>query len=920
MATSCTNIINSSGKIIENKDGSVSVFVKNAAGSYIPYALNESCCLSLNSGYTYDTNSQKCRWVPAAPCSIQNTFKITLNPEGNDGAFFYANSNELCSLNVSFDYLFKFDCSALTNLLPQIKPTPVPVPIATTNLTSANNLINTINAGKTQIQVLNNQVSQTNAQLTNVQHSVVFNGTPKLTQTSVKVPASNLKQFTNTGFGSGTKNSGSSQNLTITAVSQTTTSTTFCLTEPDGLTAWSVILGQNKYAAFLNGDPTSYTDADVAQLMSQNDTAIANGSPALIGQCQVPFGTKSRLLKQLGSDKTQITGTTIFVGNLTNSLSGLTASTAQANTTTVTCNTPKDLFEGLDVSMTIDVVTTGNTSQTVYTSNFFPAIGNGNLYNYLVANQNATGFYVTGFDYGPILQTNCAAPSRNNFPPYGTCQSAINALITELYQESGLSGTTGFSGFSQSLPPSGFTSTWLHYSTSITDPNLISMIANNKVKISLVINHTCSDMCLYLDNIVLEKSCEVIAEQKIQITKCPGFELDKIRDNKKSWLNNTVRTNRHFNIYDVNGNNPIRQTNYDVNNEKLVINTKEIDLDINIAAAIETDVWQYIVNNPCLLTGTTHCHPCAYKQFQDNELFEFMDSYSYNFQDERTSPTTASTCCGDNQLMFNELMNQPLSAVTVVEDFEYFISSELIDAKNRQTISAYPTLRALYERYLDSTIYCGTQSAGFNYLSMDQYSGLIDSYWMDIIEQVVPSTTIWGAVKIYTNTVFDAQKFKYKAYSSLFCNNPFFGNSVLSPINGTSGTCQNIDVIMSNINTGNDLESCLSSSNITTCNSICLAQMNSGSEFIGTVSISGPNSLNCNLTGKTAINACDLKVSVSVDGLTATAYLTGAKAPISYLWSNGDTNSATVFSGTGHYNITVIDSNCCKSLVEFSIK
>jgi hypothetical protein len=51
--------------------------------------------------------------------------------------------------------------------------------------------------------------------------------------------------------------------------------------------------------------------------------------------------------------------------------------------------------------------------------------------------------------------------------------------------------------------------------------------------------------------------------------------------------------------------NPIRQTNYDVNDERLVINTKEIDLDISIASAIETDVWSYIVDNPCLLTGNT---------------------------------------------------------------------------------------------------------------------------------------------------------------------------------------------------------------------------------------------------------------------------------------------------------------------------
>ena len=106
MPTSCTNI-NSSSQIIENSDGSISVFIENGGGRFIPYVVNKACCLSLNSGYTYDENTQSCRWSPLKPCNIQNTFKITLNSEGNDGTYFYMDANEKCSLNVSFDYLFK---------------------------------------------------------------------------------------------------------------------------------------------------------------------------------------------------------------------------------------------------------------------------------------------------------------------------------------------------------------------------------------------------------------------------------------------------------------------------------------------------------------------------------------------------------------------------------------------------------------------------------------------------------------------------------------------------------------------------------------------------------------------------------------------------------------------------------------------
>jgi hypothetical protein len=41
---------------------------------------------------------------------------------------------------------------------------------------------------------------------------------------------------------------------------------------------------------------------------------------------------------------------------------------------------------------------------------------------------------------------------------------------------------------------------------------------------------------------------------------------------------------------------------------------------------------------------------------------------------------------------------------------------------------------------------------------MDQFAGLIGDYWVDIVEQVIPATTLWGSTKIYSNSVFDTQK------------------------------------------------------------------------------------------------------------------------------------------------------------------
>ena len=45
---------------------------------------------------------------------------------------------------------------------------------------------------------------------------------------------------------------------------------------------------------------------------------------------------------------------------------------------------------------------------------------------------------------------------------------------------------------------------------------------------------------------------------------------------------------------------------------------------------------------------------------------------------------------------------------------------------------------------------------------MDNFGLNVNNYWVDLIEQVVPATTIWESTYEYRNTVFDTQKYKYR--------------------------------------------------------------------------------------------------------------------------------------------------------------
>jgi hypothetical protein len=240
--------------------------------------------------------------------------------------------------------------------------------------------------------------------------------------------------------------------------------------------------------------------------------------------------------------------------------------------------------------------------------------------------------------------------------------------------------------------------------------------------------------------------------------------------------------------------------------------------------------------------------------------------------------------CGDNKLDFDNLMTQPLSNILTVEDFNHYLISELIDAKSRQTLSGYPTLRAIYDRYLNSELYCSTVSAKFNYLNMDQFAGLIGDYWVDIVEQVIPATTLWEVLK-YIQIVYSIhKKFKYRSYTTLLGYNPFYNSKISNP-NGVSGLCSvvGVEVVQLTTNSGSTI---FDKKIVSKYDNLCLAQMNFGSEFIGGVIVGdnysnsggifiGENTLYVILTNT---NECD-------EGLgSMTATVSGGQAPYNYLW------------------------------------
>ena len=204
-----------------------------------------------------------------------------------------------------------------------------------------------------------------------------------------------------------------------------------------------------------------------------------------------------------------------------------------------------------------------------------------------------------------------------------------------------------------------------------------------------------------------------------------GFGLTRMIDDKKSWV---LKEGTQYRDYSFNN----RDAYYQTQNEKLVLNVKNVDLSLNIGQGITYDIWQQSVQSNCFFSGGTLPSPYP-----------------------RPGGVWDST-------------NPQINAKTL--DFKTFKNhfwKVFIDAKNRMTINdgktgGYPTLQKIYLDYLNNN--CGENNQ-YTYQKMIDYSQALGDYWIKIVEQMMPATTLWTSGVKVENSVFHRDKFVYKCFS-----------------------------------------------------------------------------------------------------------------------------------------------------------
>jgi hypothetical protein len=202
-----------------------------------------------------------------------------------------------------------------------------------------------------------------------------------------------------------------------------------------------------------------------------------------------------------------------------------------------------------------------------------------------------------------------------------------------------------------------------------------------------------------------------------------GFKLQKIVDNNKSWLSDDdkIRTSSQadYNAY------------YFVDNEKLVLNVKNIDLFLNPAQGLVYDVWD--------------------------------QSRKYDYPIPESGLTIGYPVPGGVDWTYID----PKPKKKTFFEFSQTFWQNMINARNRQYISdgktgGYPTLQSIWWKYIESEQTVGLPNNKYTYQKLIDYVTGIGPYWTKLVEQMIPATTIWNTGVRLENSVLHKQKFVYR--------------------------------------------------------------------------------------------------------------------------------------------------------------
>jgi len=247
-----------------------------------------------------------------------------------------------------------------------------------------------------------------------------------------------------------------------------------------------------------------------------------------------------------------------------------------------------------------------------------------------------------------------------------------------------------------------------------------------------------------------------------------GYTLRTEIDNNKSWVDTEIGDRSNLD----GGYNSL----YTTDSEDLVINVKNIDLFLNPGQGLSYDVWYMSreYNFPIANEGLGYIAPT------------------------RCNPNPVSTYPHRGGVDSTNINPQPRKETFF--EFAQTFWKNTINVRNRQFAtdggtSGYPTLSSIYWNYLESESLADIKNDNFTYKTMIEYVNGMGDYWIRLVEQMIPATTIWNTGVKLENSIFHRQKFVWRRQRGcelvpIICEPcKFTGSIYLSDCNAWSTLC-----------------------------------------------------------------------------------------------------------------------------------
>lgn len=262
------------------------------------------------------------------------------------------------------------------------------------------------------------------------------------------------------------------------------------------------------------------------------------------------------------------------------------------------------------------------------------------------------------------------------------------------------------SGDCATIDESLFEVSWVNYKIQMDEELL-----NTFVKFYIEFEGLNYGAKVFIDNVKLVSICENAYRECKLIDPRYGFDLTRRIDNKKSW-SDTQNSKR----------------NYEVPNERLIFNTKWLDLHINPVKFMQNDVFDYY-----------------------DKCNSSLEDFSLNSENYKGSS---------------------------------------IDPKSNKWLRKYPVQEVFYEQYLLGVDCCS--SKGVDYDAVLEIINKVDDVWYELAKELIPATLIWDESQfIIKNSQFHNPKFKYKRYGIDTVGGEFCQSGVTVVCTDVSKSCLN---------------------------------------------------------------------------------------------------------------------------------